>query len=65
MVKAKSKKPGQAKGEKTRRGLKIVTSEVCEVCKTPCSAGMEYAARMRIPGALGKGIPCILTKISS
>lgn len=65
MVKAKSKKPAQHKGEKVRRGMKIVTSDICEVCKTPCPAGMEYAAHMRIPGAAGKGIPCILTKIIS
>ncbi|HEY2493952.1 MAG TPA: hypothetical protein VGI33_13735 [Paenibacillus sp.] len=62
MAKAKGKKPVVPKGEKARRGMKIVTSDVCEICKTPCPAGMEYAARMRIPGTVGKGIPCILTK---
>lgn len=60
--KTKSKKPVQQKSEKIRREMKIVTSQVCEVCKTPCSDGIEYRERMRLPGAVGKGIPCILTK---
>lgn len=61
MVKGKGKKVA-AKKEKVRGGMRIVTSEVCEVCKTPCEIGMAYAARMREPGAVGKGVPCILTK---
>ena len=60
MVKGKGKKV-VAKKEKVR-GMRMVTSEVCEVCKTPCEIGMAYAARMREPGAVGKGVPCILTK---
>ncbi|GIO55519.1 hypothetical protein ACTHSJ_01280 [Paenibacillus cellulositrophicus] len=62
MAKGKSKKPAQAKGEKVIRGMRLVTSDVCEACKTPCARGMAYAARMRVPGAVGKGVPCILTK---
>ncbi|WP_127579715.1 hypothetical protein [Paenibacillus koleovorans] len=42
--------------------LRTVTSDICEVCKTPCARGMRYAARMREPGAVGKGVPCILTR---
>ncbi|MDR0271018.1 hypothetical protein [Paenibacillus sp.] len=62
MAKSKSKKPAQAKSEKVHKGMRLVTSEVCEVCKKPCAQGMAYAARMREPGAVGKGVPCILTK---
>ena len=59
--KGKGKKPVQ-QSEKGDRGLKLVTSSVCEACKTPCTRGLDYAARMRIPGAIGKGVPCILTR---
>ncbi|GAB6990557.1 hypothetical protein [Paenibacillus pini] len=62
MANGKSKKPVQQKSEKQHRGMKVVTSGVCEACKTPCSLGISYAARMRVPGAIGKGVPCILTK---
>jgi len=61
----KSKKPVQPKTEKVRREMKLVTSQVCEVCKTPCADGIHYRERMRVPGAIGKGIPCILTKPSA
>ncbi|MEC0371835.1 hypothetical protein P9847_23610 [Paenibacillus chibensis] len=64
MVKSKGKKPSQAKGEKMHKGMKLVTSQVCEACKTPCTRGMAYAERMREPGAVGKGVPCILTKVN-
>lgn len=62
MVKSKSKKLVQPKAEKVGKGMKLVTSQVCEVCKTPCADGISYRERMRVPGAVGKGIPCILTK---
>lgn len=42
--------------------MNIVTSSVCAVCKTPCERGMRYLARMTEPGAVGKGVPCILTR---
>ncbi|KZE68778.1 hypothetical protein AWM68_00410 [Fictibacillus phosphorivorans] len=41
---------------------KMVTSETCIVCKTQCARGLEYIERMSKPGALGKGVPCHLTK---
>jgi len=41
---------------------KLVLSDTCAVCKTPCARGMSYLARMRQPGAVGKGVPCILTR---
>ncbi|MCM3126310.1 MULTISPECIES: hypothetical protein [unclassified Paenibacillus] len=61
MAKGKVSKGGSSK-EKVRTSMKLVTSDVCEVCKTPCERGMAYAERMREPGAVGKGVPCILTK---
>ncbi|SFI58928.1 hypothetical protein SAMN02799624_01520 [Paenibacillus sp. UNC496MF] len=42
--------------------LKIVLSDTCAVCKTPCGRGMRYLDRMRKPGATGKGVPCVLTR---
>nr|WP_145404325.1 hypothetical protein [Paenibacillus silvae] len=62
MAKAKGKKAPALKSDKLRISMKLVTSDVCERCKTPCSRGMEYAARMREGGAVGKGVPCILTR---
>ncbi|MEN1988638.1 hypothetical protein [Paenibacillus hubeiensis] len=62
MAKAKGKKASAAKSDKVRVSMKLVTSDVCERCKTPCARGTEYAARMRLGGAVGKGVPCILTR---
>lgn len=42
--------------------MKLVTSDVCEVCKQQCPRGIRYMERMRRPGAAGKGVPCILTR---
>jgi hypothetical protein len=42
--------------------LKLVLSDTCAVCKTPCARGMAYYERMQKPGAMGNGVPCILTK---
>lgn len=41
--------------------MKIVTSDVCAVCRTPCTRGLQYLARMSEPGAVGTGVPCVLT----
>lgn len=41
--------------------MKLVLSDVCEVCPTPCSRGLAYLARMKEPGAMGAGVPCVLT----
>ncbi|MDQ0168817.1 hypothetical protein [Paenibacillus tundrae] len=65
MAKAKGKKTAALKSDKVRVSMKLVTSDVCERCKTPCSRGMNYAARMRADGAIGKGVPCILTRHTS
>jgi hypothetical protein len=41
---------------------KMVTSETCIACKTQCVRGLAYMERMSQPGAMGKGVPCHLTK---
>ncbi|GEB33833.1 hypothetical protein [Brevibacillus parabrevis] len=42
--------------------LKIVTSSTCLACKQQCERGLAYLERMSQPGAIGNGVPCILTK---
>ncbi|MDA5107172.1 MULTISPECIES: hypothetical protein [Brevibacillus] len=60
-------KPKKAKTNRESRqhpnqlNLKIVTSETCKVCKQPCARGMAYVDKMSRPGAIGCGVPCILT----
>lgn len=65
MVKAKSKQIVQPKSEKVKKEMKLVLSHICEICKTPCADGIHYREKMRIPGAVGNGVPCILTKPKS
>jgi hypothetical protein len=48
--------------DRNRFNMKVVTSDVCKVCKTPCISGLSYLDRMSEPGAVGRGIPCILTR---
>ncbi len=60
----KSSKAGKKKtisSDSHRPQMKIVTSDVCAVCKTPCARGLAYLARMSEPGAVGNGVPCVLT----
>ncbi|OXM15794.1 hypothetical protein [Paenibacillus herberti] len=61
---SKSKKAKKKAPTSDRRQvhMKLVLSDTCAVCKTPCSRGMSYLARMRQSGALGKGVPCVLTR---
>jgi hypothetical protein len=51
----------KASAESQRPQMKIVTSDVCAVCPTPCSRGLAYLARLSVPGASGNGVPCVLT----
>jgi hypothetical protein len=44
---------------------KAVSSDVCEVCRNQCARGIRYMERMLKPGAMGNGVPCILTKYKS
>nr|WP_040948546.1 hypothetical protein [Gorillibacterium massiliense] len=59
---AKKKKEPVSVTDKNRFNMKIVTSDVCEVCKMQCERGIRYMKAMRVPGAVGNGVPCILTK---
>ncbi|REK76331.1 hypothetical protein [Paenibacillus paeoniae] len=60
--KGKVTKKKQLPNDRKQLIYKLVLSDTCAVCKTPCARGMNYLARMQEPGAVGKGIPCILTK---
>ncbi|OIJ19456.1 hypothetical protein BKP45_13510 [Anaerobacillus alkalidiazotrophicus] len=42
--------------------MKVVTSKSCITCKRQCARGLAYIEKMNKPGAVGKGVPCILTK---
>ncbi|WP_100400057.1 hypothetical protein [Bacillus sp. FJAT-44742] len=48
--------------EKHAHTMKVVTSETCFSCKKQCARGIAYMEKMSQPGAIGKGVPCILTK---
>jgi hypothetical protein len=63
MGKAKTgkKRTNQEGGRPTFR-MSIVLSDTCEACPTPCPRGIRYRLSMREPGAIGKGVPCILTR---
>lgn len=47
--------------DKNQFNMKVVTSDVCARCRK-CERGIRYLEKMAAPGALGKGVPCILTK---
>jgi len=61
MSKVNKKKKSAAAAEQRRAQMKIVTSDVCAVCKTPCKRGLDYLAQLSQPGAVGQGVPCVLT----
>ncbi|MCL6458721.1 MAG: hypothetical protein K6T85_12005 [Gorillibacterium sp.] len=48
--------------DKYRFNMKIVTSDTCLVCKQKCLRGIRYMESLAVPGAIGRGVPCILTK---
>ncbi|MEC0230208.1 MULTISPECIES: hypothetical protein [Paenibacillus] len=63
--------PPKGKGKVTKKKelssrvqytMRLVESSTCAVCKTPCTRGLRYLSMMSQPGALGKGVPCILTR---
>ncbi|CAM4292467.1 hypothetical protein FHS16_002339 [Paenibacillus endophyticus] len=60
--KGKVAKKKQPASDRKQYNYKLVLSDTCAVCKTPCARGMNYLARMRTAGSLGKGIPCVLTR---
>ncbi|UTR10469.1 hypothetical protein MM300_21800 [Evansella sp. LMS18] len=64
MAKKKKKIKGSTvtAAEKYKYTLKMVTSETCIACKKQCPRGLAYIEKMSKPGAVGRGVPCILTK---
>ena len=48
--------------EKYSYTTKVVTSSTCLKCKNKCARGETYLEKMSKPGAVGRGVPCILTK---
>ncbi|MEV5024954.1 hypothetical protein [Paenibacillus sp. LPE1-1-1.1] len=60
--KGKTAKKKQPASDRKHYNYKLVLSDTCAVCKTPCARGMSYLARMRTPGTVGKGVPCVLTR---
>ncbi|MDQ0255965.1 hypothetical protein J2S74_003349 [Evansella vedderi] len=48
--------------DKYAHTMKMVTSSTCIICKKQCRRGLAYIEKMSKPGAIGKGVPCILTK---
>ncbi|MDT8861423.1 hypothetical protein N0O92_14475 [Alkalihalobacillus sp. MEB130] len=63
-TKSKKKKaaPKITPSEKYQYTMKMVTSATCFSCKYQCERGLRYLDKMSKPGAIGKGVPCHLTK---
>ncbi|WP_438446670.1 hypothetical protein [Gorillibacterium sp. sgz5001074] len=59
---AKKKNDPPSGLDRNRFNMKVVTSDVCQACKTKCQRGIRYMEKMSEPGALGKGVPCVLTR---
>ncbi|NRR20025.1 hypothetical protein [Brevibacillus sp. MS2.2] len=62
MAKGKKIKKKNTRQHPNQVQLKIVTSHTCHVCKQQCARGLAYLEQMSQPGAIGFGVPCILTK---
>ncbi|WP_245583004.1 hypothetical protein [Paenibacillus daejeonensis] len=48
--------------DRSQYRMKLVLSDSCAVCPTPCARGTRYLEYMKLPGSLGKGVPCVLTR---
>ncbi|MGZ4123299.1 MAG: hypothetical protein ACXVC1_02050 [Tumebacillaceae bacterium] len=62
-----AKKPGTKKkttpSDKQRQlQMQIVTVDVCHKCPNVCARGVAYMEKMRQPGAIGYGVPCMLRR---
>ncbi|MBP1154530.1 MULTISPECIES: hypothetical protein [unclassified Paenibacillus] len=57
----KAKKKIQSSIDKNQFNMKVVTSDVCARC-LKCERGRQYLQNMSLPGAVGKGVPCMLTR---
>ncbi|WNQ13562.1 hypothetical protein MJA45_11275 [Paenibacillus aurantius] len=62
MAKKTGKKKELSTVDRNQFNMKIVTSDVCHACKHKCARGIRYMEAMAQPGALGRGVPCMLTK---
>ncbi|OCT11918.1 hypothetical protein A8709_29080 [Paenibacillus pectinilyticus] len=60
--KGKAVKKKKELSSRAQYTMRLVESSTCAVCKTPCARGMHYLDMMKVPGAVGKGVPCILTR---
>lgn len=58
----KKKKTATSAVDNMQHYMKIVTSDVCMRCTQQCQRGLAYMEKMEQPGAIGHGVPCILTK---
>ncbi|MGD8189721.1 hypothetical protein ACQCN2_06915 [Brevibacillus ginsengisoli] len=56
----KVKKKQKAVPERQQPQMKLVTSDVCDRCRQ-CQRGLRYLEKMSEPGAIGYGVPCVLT----
>lgn len=56
----KVKKKNKVAPDRAQQHMRIVTSDVCARCRQ-CERGRRYLERMAQPGAIGYGVPCILT----
>ncbi|GAX88532.1 hypothetical protein [Effusibacillus lacus] len=61
-------KPASKPGGKKKKSdahpqpqMKIVTVDTCIACPAKCQRGIVYMNKMGQPGAIGYGVPCILT----
>ncbi|MBG9945358.1 hypothetical protein ABE237_20095 [Brevibacillus formosus] len=62
MAKGKKIKKKDTRQHPNQMQLKIVTSHTCQICKQQCARGLAYLEQMSRPGAIGFGVPCILTR---
>lgn len=62
LAKSKKKKGIPVISDKNKFNMKVVTSSTCSSCKQQCTRGLRYLEKMSQPGAIGYGVPCILTK---
>lgn len=62
MTKNVKKKKDLSAIDRSLSTMKMVSSDVCLVCKQQCERGIRYMERMSEPGAVGYGVPCILTR---
>lgn len=60
-AKKKIKQKSSASEAQKHLNMKIVTSDVCAKCRK-CARGLKYLEKMSEPGAVGNGVPCILTR---